>query len=144
MKLKMFLVVALALVASKAAASSCSAVSSGPCVAEIGTSTPTAGTTPVQVATGAGVINDIQLSSSTAAQIALGAFCVAFDSAPAVGSFTGTAESDGTATAPRLLTVQQTTINATTRLSPGPGTPFSNGLVVVCKGVARALAILSK
>jgi len=137
------LAVALAFAsAHKVYALSCSASTSGVCIAEIGTSTPAA--TIVQITVGPGSVNDIQLSSSTTADINQGAFCVLFDSAPAAGSFTGNAESAGTAAAPRLDSLQQTTINVTTRRPAGPSTPFTNGLVAICKGVARALIQISE
>lgn len=119
------------------AALACPGTTSGGCVAEIGISTPAA--TGVLVTTGPGTLINIVISSVTAAA---GDFCVAFDSASTSGL---TLESDGKAAAPRIMGTSIVAANTVTAQPAGaPAVPYTNGIVIFCKAVTRAFAILSR
>ncbi|HXT00358.1 MAG TPA: hypothetical protein VN915_06760 [Elusimicrobiota bacterium] len=132
----MVLTVMMMAIAPLAKATTC-ATGAGTCVFEIGVSTPAA--TFVLLTTGQGTLNNLVISSRTAAA---GDFCVAFDSASTSGL---TIEGDGTSVAPRIMA---TSVVATNTVTPqpanAPAVPFLNGIAVGCSAARRATVILNK
>lgn len=102
---------------------------------EMGISTPAL--TAVLLATGAGVLNDVEISSGVATT-----FCAAFDSATP-GSISISGNGDGTAAAPRLGHVNAVA-TAPAAFASKIGRKFTNGLVLICNVAVHAVAIVSQ
>lgn len=104
--------------------------------AEMSVSTPAA--VAVQVATGAGYITAVDVSSITNA----GDFCDLFDSASVSGySSSPSAYPAGTLAAPMVASVVATTGPATYSLPTSSPRPFYNGIVAWCKAAVHAIVI---
>lgn len=107
-------------------------------VFEIGVSTPAG--TAVLLATGAGTLTQLELSSGT---IVAQDFVTAYDSATVAGY--SNCNGDGTAAAPRIANVSATAA-ATPAALPAPaiGRPFKNGAVVCSSALRRTTVIISQ
>lgn len=132
MKLKHIAVVALV---ALGLASPAKAVTNS--VASVGTSTPTL--TAVMLATGAGSLAEVEITSATAA----GDFCLFIDTANVNGI---NINHDGRVVAGVNLApvIAMPTAPAVKTNYTARGGPFTNGLAAICSGIRRALARIAQ